>query len=457
MMREKLLVVDDDPSIRKSLDMLLTLNGYDVAISANGKEALKEIERKEPDLVLADVNMPHINGVELLKKIREIERGLDVILMTGYGSIGDAVNAIRLGAYDYVTKPVNDDEILSLISRYFEQRHLEQENISLKKELGSRYRFANIVGADEKMQRIYDLIETVADTPATVTIFGENGTGKSMLARAIHYNSSRAQQPFVEVSCGTLTETLLESELFGHSKGSFTGAVKDKPGKFEIADGGTIFLDEIGSASAALQLKLLRVLQERAFERVGGNETIAVDIRVITASNTDLYEQVQRGEFREDLYYRLNVVQINLPPLRERMSDIKLLAEHFLKNFRVKYEKDITGIHDEVFDLLRMYNWPGNVRELENCIERTVLMAHDGYIEVRDLPEAIISYADTSAVMSATASSLTALMESVEKKLIRKALEENSWNRNRTADRLDINRTTLFKKMRKYQLFPDGN
>ena len=455
MTREKILVVDDEPSIRKSLDMMLSLHGYQVGISADGKEALHEIDRDKPDLILADVNMPRMDGIELLKKTNEIDENIGVILITGYGSIDDAVSAMRLGAHDYITKPINDQEILTQIERYFERKKLRRENQDLKRELKSRYRFESIVGADSKMQKIYDLIETVADTPATVTILGENGTGKSMLARAIHYNSSRAKEPFIEVSCGTLTETLLESELFGHSKGAFTGAVRDKPGKFEQADSGTIFLDEIGSSSAAMQLKLLRVLQERTFERVGGDNTISVDIRVITASNTDLQQQVKDGEFREDLYYRLNIVQIHLPPLRERVSDVKLLAEHFLGNCCAKYDKNLKGITKEALDCLQHYHWPGNVRELENCMERAVLMAREELVQPIDLPP-IIASGDDGHNLDIAAMSLTEALQMTEKQLIVKALEHNNWNRNLTASRLHINRTTLFKKMRKYGLFQDG-
>jgi DNA-binding NtrC family response regulator len=455
MTREKILVVDDEPSIRKSLDMMLSMHGYQVGISADGKEALQVIDRDKPDLILADVNMPRMDGIELLKKTSEIDENIGVILITGYGSIDDAVSAMRLGAHDYITKPINDDEILTQIDRYFESKKLRLENQNLKRELKSRYRFENIIGADSKMQKIYDLIETVADTPATVTILGENGTGKSMLARAIHYNSSRAKRPFIEVSCGTLTETLLESELFGHSKGAFTGATRDKPGKFEQADDGTIFLDEIGSSSPAMQLKLLRVLQERTFERVGGEDTISVDIRVITASNTDLRQQVKDGEFREDLYYRLNIVQIHLPPLRERLSDVKLLAEHFLGNCSAKYDKKLKGVTRETLDCLQHYHWPGNVRELENCMERAVLMAREEIVQPNDLPP-IIASGDDGHNLDIAAMSLTEALQMTEKQLITKALEHNNWNRNLTASRLHINRTTLFKKMRKYGLFHDG-
>jgi len=450
MTREKILVVDDEPSIRKSLDIMLSIHGYEVLISADGKEALREIDREKPDLVLTDVNMPRMDGIELLRHTRQIDENIGVILITGYASINDAVSAIRMGAYDYITKPINDQEILTQIDRYFERKKLRRENQDLKRELRSRYRFENIIGSDGKMQKIFDIIETVADTPATVTILGENGTGKSMLARAIHYNSSRAKKPFVEVSCGMLSETLLESELFGHCKGAFTGAVRDKPGKFEQADGGTIFLDEIGSASPAMQLKLLRVLQERAFERVGGDQTISVDIRVITASNTDLNKQVANAEFREDLYYRLNIVQIQLPPLRERISDIKLLAEYFMNNCAAKYDKKINHISKSALECLQWYQWPGNVRELENCMERAVLMAHQDQILPQDLPPVIAS---CGGGIDLAAMSLAKALEVTEKGLIVKALEQNNWNRNLTASRLHINRTTLFKKMRKYGLF----
>jgi len=456
MLHEKLLIVDDDQSIRKSLDIMLSMHGYEVITSAGGRDALIDVEREDPDLILTDVNMPGMDGIALLELLKENAPGIGIILITGFGSIEDAVKAMRLGAFDYITKPINDDEILTQIARYFEQKNLRRENLDLRKQLKSRYCFDSIIGVDEKMQDIYDLIETVADTTATVTILGENGTGKSLLARSLHYNSSRSKKPFIEVSCGTLSETLLESELFGHIKGAFTGAIKNKVGKFELADGGTIFLDEIGSASAALQLKLLRVVQERKFEMGGGNDTISVDIRVITASNTDLFQQVQEGNFREDLYYRLNIVQIQLPSLRERMSDIKLLAEHFLDNYCAKHGKHIKGIRRETLEVLQRYHWPGNVRELENCIERAIILSRSDQIGPEDLPPAITD-TDLAGKHHAESLSLAGVLEDKEKKIIQEVLARNNWNRNRTAEELEINRTTLFKKMRKYQLLPKNH
>ncbi len=447
----RILIVDDDPIVLKSLGRMLEMNGYLISCAGDGRTALEMIERDGHDIILSDINMPEMNGFELLEKVKEKAPFSAFIIITGYGTIEDAVSAMKMGAYDFVTKPINDEEILTQIRRFFQQRELEQENITLRKELKSRYRLGNIIGQDYKMQKIYDLVELIADTQATVNIQGENGTGKSLLARAIHYNSCRRDKPFVEVSCGALPETLLESELFGHAKGAFTGAVRDRIGKFGQASGGTIFLDEISAASPALQLKLLRVLQERQFERVGSNETVTVDVRVITATNTDLMELVRQNKFREDLYYRLNILQVYLPPLRERVGDVRLLGQYFFDIYARKYSKQLKGIAAPTLKLLERYPWPGNVRELENVIERAVILARGPYLTSENFPAAVVD-AKPMTHPHKGALPLSKALEEPEKQIIQSALEYSGWSRKKAAEILQINRTTLFKKMRRYNL-----
>ncbi len=451
MQNEKILIVDDDPIVLKSLGKMLEMNGYAVTCASDGRTALEIIERNGQDIILSDINMPEMNGFELLEMVKEKSPTSAFIIITGYGTIEDAVNAMKMGAYDFVTKPINDEEILTQIRRFFQQKELEEENVALRKELKSRYRLGKIIGQDYKMQKIYDLVELIADTQATVNIQGENGTGKSLLARAIHYNSCRRDKPMVEVSCGALPETLLESELFGHAKGAFTGAVRDRIGKFGQASGGTIFLDEVSAASPNLQLKLLRVLQERQFESVGSNETVTVDVRVVTATNTDLMELVKQAKFREDLYYRLNVLQIYLPPLRERVGDVRLLGEHFLELYSRKYSKRLRGIAAPSLKLLERYSWPGNVRELENVIERAVILARGPYLTSENFPPTVVE-AKPVAPLCKGVMPLDKALEDPEKQIIHSALEYCGWSRKKAADLLQINRTTLFKKMRKYSL-----
>jgi two-component system response regulator AtoC len=447
----RVLIVDDDPIVLKSLGKMLEMNGYSIGCAADGRTALEMIERNGHDVILSDINMPEMNGFELLERVKEKCPESAFIIITGYGTIEDAVSAMKMGAYDFVTKPINDEEILTQIARFFQQRDLEQENATLRKELKSRYRLGNIIGQDYKMQKIYDLVELIADTQATVNIQGENGTGKSLLARAVHYNSCRRDKPFVEVSCGALPETLLESELFGHAKGAFTGAVRDRVGKFGQASGGTIFLDEIGAASSSLQLKLLRVLQERQFEPVGSNETVTVDVRVITATNTDLMELVRQNQFREDLYYRLNILQVHLPALRERVGDVRLLGEHFFQIYTRKYSKNLKGISAQSVKLLERYFWPGNVRELENVIERAVILSRGPYLTSENFPAAVIEAKPLTQAFKGVLP-LSKALEEPEKRVIQNALEQCGWSRKKAAELLQINRTTLFKKMRRYGL-----
>ncbi len=454
MAKHTLLVVDDDALIRRSLGAVLRLEGYDVVEASGGGDALAALESAKPDLVITDFNMPEIDGLQLLREIRARKPDLPVILVTGYGTVEQAVDAMRSGAYDYVTKPIIDEEMKMVIRRALEERSLRDENSELRKRLDMRYSYDSIIGRDHRMQRIYDTIESVAPTRATVLVTGESGTGKTLIARALHHNSTRRDQPFVEVNCGALPETLLESELFGHKRGSFTGAHADKLGKFAAADKGTIFLDEINNASPLLQMKLLRILQDKEFEPVGGNETKRVDVRVVLATNLDLAKEVDAGTFRRDLYYRINVVSIAMPPLRERVSDIPLLAAHFLKQHAKENEKRITGLDDAISDLLIRYPWPGNVRELENCMERAVVLTRNVVLTPDDLPSVLRDEAEEqpTPLESGAVVPLKRALEDPERRIIEHALRMHEGNRQVTARALDINRTTLFNKMRKYDL-----
>jgi len=453
MPKAQILVVDDDQIIRLSLSEFLRLEGYDVDMAENGAMAKEMVEQKSYDVVLSDLSMPDVSGVELLKSIKSVSPATAVTIITGYGTIDSAVESIKLGAYHYVTKPIVDEEIAMIIERALEQRNLKQENIDLRKKLDMRFKFHNLIGRDHSMQQIYDTIESVADTKATVLVTGESGTGKNMIARAIHFNSPRRNMPLVEVSSGALPESLLESELFGHAKGSFTGAVADKPGKFEAADGGTIFLDEIATASPMLQVKLLRFFNDRVFERVGDNATHTVDVRIVLATNTDLEEEVKAGTFREDLFYRINVISIHLPPLRERVSDIQLLAEHFMGVYAEQNGKAVKKIGQEAMEILLRYPWPGNVRELENVIERAVVLSKSNEVAPTDFPTVVRDF-DGLAVVPSNGDTvpLKQALEQPERRIIETALECNNWHREQTAAALDINRTTLFLKMKKYGL-----
>jgi DNA-binding NtrC family response regulator len=371
-----ILIADDEPNIRRVLEASFTKDGYTVLTAENGRKAL-DIVSTEPniDVLLSDLIMPDMNGVELLEAVREINPGMSVLMITAHGTIKSAVDAMRLGAFDYITKPFDMDEIKVVVKKALERRQLISENQDLRQQLKSRYKFDNIVGSSPRMQEIYKMIERVADSRASVLIRGESGTGKELIARALHYNSQRASNPFVPVVCIALSEQLLESELFGHEKGSFTGAIGQKPGRFEMAHKGTLFLDEIGDIPGNVQMKLLRVLQEREFERVGGLKTIKVDVRVVTATNQDLEKGVKEGTFREDLFYRLQVVQITLPPLRERKEDIPSLVEHFIGKYSKENGASIKFASPEALEMMLHYNWPGNVRQLENTMERAVVLA----------------------------------------------------------------------------------
>jgi DNA-binding NtrC family response regulator len=448
-----ILLADDEPLERGSLSLMLQQEGYDVTTVEDGLAALTQLEKQQFDVVLTDIRMPRMTGMELLKQIKERKIESEVILITAYGEIKDAVEATKMGAYNFVEKNQNMDEELKLIiKRAIERMELLRENKTLKMALDYRNQFHQIIGQSSQMQEIYDLIDTVADTKATILIQGETGTGKDLVARAIHRKSCRSKCSFVKVNCAGVPENLLESEMFGHVKGAFTSAVRDKEGKFEVADGGTIFLDDIDTFPLELQAKLLRVLQDQQFERVGSTKTIEVDARIVSAANQNLYDLMTEGRFRADLFYRLNVVPIQLPPLRQRPGDIILLADHFLRKFSTMNNKTINGFSSDSLRMLGKYHWPGNVRELENVIERAVILERNSHINGESLmlfqqqPESVSEPLNNNN----NDNSLKGELRYTEKEIILAALERNNWRRQKTAEELNINRVTLYNKMKKY-------
>jgi len=450
--KQVILVVDDDKNICKMIEINLRKEKtYEIRTAGNGEACLKAIRESLPDLVLMDIQMPGIDGIETLKRIKEAHPLVPVVMMSAHGTIEKAVDSMKLGAYDFITKPFASERLLVTVRNALLSSSLEREVDELKRELKDKYQFKNIVGQSGVMQEVFRNIEKVINSSVTVLITGESGTGKELIAKAIHYhNPQRSEKQFVAVNCSALPETLLESELFGHEKGSFTGALGRRAGKFETADGGTVFLDEIGDMSPTMQAKILRVLQEREFERVGGNELVKVDTRIISATNKDLEEAVKKGEFREDLYYRISVFPIKLPPLRERKEDIPLIAAHFLNKYSKQENKEIEQLSPEALDLLMAYHWPGNVRELENTIERAVVLASPPEIGARDLPMSIRSLAEKRIYESDN--KLSTWIEKLEEQALRQALLECEGNISQTAKKLGIGRATIYRKAKKYGL-----
>ncbi|RMF91993.1 MAG: sigma-54-dependent Fis family transcriptional regulator, partial [Candidatus Schekmanbacteria bacterium] len=447
-MNRNILIVDDERVICQHLKRVLEKEGYEVSVAGSGEEALQKLDAKAFKLAVVDIKMPGIDGLQLLDIIKKKYSDTSVVIMTAHGSIETAVSAMKRGAVDYLRKPFEIEEILLVVERVFERLNLLEENIYLKSQIEEKNRFGNIISQNHKMKNIFNIISTVAPTDSTVLIQGETGTGKELVARAIHYHSYRKGKRFVTINCGALPETLLESELFGHEKGSFTGAVRQKIGKFEYADGGTVFLDEIGDITPAMQVKLLRFLQEMEFERVGGNTTIGVDVRVICATNKNLQEEVREGRFREDLFYRINVVPINLPPLRERMEDLPLLALHFLRKYSEKMGKEITAISQDVLDKMMHYSWPGNVRELENIIERAVIMERSDTVTELDLPPEISS--PVSKGVNVVSYSLPEWIEENEKSYLIEILERYHGNVEKARIQAGIGTKTFYRKLKKY-------
>ncbi len=449
------LVVDDEEPILRVMQANLEREGFIVKTATDGQAALGILQSDSVDTIIADYLMPQMNGLELLHRMREMGVDIPMIIVTAYGTIEQAVQAMKMGAFNYLTKPINYDELISIVHKAVEQRALTMEVQRLRQEITSQYGFDQIVGQNEKMQQIFALIQDVAETDATVLIRGETGTGKELIARALHFNSSRKNQPFVRVNCPAITETLLESELFGHEKGAFTGAIKTRIGRFEQADGGTIFLDEVGDLPLSLQSKLLRVLQEKEFERVGGNRTIKVDVRIISATNKDLEAEVRAGKFREDLFYRLNVVPIYIPPLRERLDDIPLLAEHFLQKYRQRFNKPIEAISPEGMALLMDYHWPGNVRQLENVLERAIILEKDTVLQKETLARCLEKRADNVYAFPINARKplkvlKEQLVENFEKEYIITLLREFNGNISAAARAADIHYKNFYEKMKKY-------
>lgn len=451
--RARLLLVDDDPIILASLNAFLASKNFDVTIESSALKAMDHLKAGRFDVVISDVCMPQVDGFELLKYVRASHHQTPVVILTGLATVESAVAAMKLGAFDYIAKSGGHGEVLQAVERALEQPGPLADNRRHKAAPAPGLSFEHLLGTDARMAKVFDLIDAVAAGRTTVLITGESGTGKSLVARAIHHHSPRKNGPFVEVSCGALPESLLESELFGHIKGAFMHAVADRAGKFAAAEGGTIFLDEISSASPHLQAKLLRVLQERRFEPVGSDKTCQCDARVILATNHDLALEMEAGRFRSDLFYRINVVNIELPPLRERVDDIALLAEHFLAQFSQSSAQPIAGFSPKAIQLMQRYLWPGNVRELENCVERAAVLCRQNWIEVEDLAPAVgASAGKSTAPVVGSGMSLESRLAGPEKQIIQAALKSHHGNRQMTADELGINRTTLYKKMKKYGL-----
>jgi DNA-binding NtrC family response regulator len=445
-MKAKLLIVDDEKNIREGLQKALSLDGYDVLLASDGQEAMERLEEGDTDLVITDLKMPILSGEEFLKNALERYSNLPIIILTAFGTIENAVEAMRNGAYDFITKPLNIDKLSLIVKRALENSLLKRQNRELLSQLRKKYSFENIIGKSAVMKKVFETIELVAPSRANVLVTGESGTGKEMIADAIHHNSPRRDKPYVKVHCAALPESLLESELFGHEKGAFTGAIARKRGRFELANLGTIFLDEIGEISLQTQVKLLRVVQEREFERVGGEERIKVDVRIVSASNKNLKEEIDRGNFREDLFYRLNVVSIHVPLLRDRPDDIPLMVHKFIEEFSKENNKEIEGITNGALQALMSYKWPGNVRELRNVIESIVVLTKSKVITEGDLPSYVLSKDEKLSLKLPAGMSLA----DAEKHLILFTLENTGGNKTKASEILKIGRKTLHRKLAEY-------
>jgi DNA-binding NtrC family response regulator len=461
MNNAKILIAEDNDLNREYLTDLLTLSGYDVKAVENGRQAMDALVEDKYDLVITDLRMPQIDGMELLKFTKEMNQDNVVIMITGYGTVNTAVDAMKLGAFDYITKPLKEDLVKLTVSRALSYVNLKGENLTLKSHLKDRYDFGKMIGYSDSMKKVFDILGKVSASDSTILIHGESGTGKELVARAIHFNSDRKNQPLIPVNCGAIPEELLESELFGHEKGAFTGAIRTRIGRFELAQRGTIFLDEIGDMSTALQVKMLRVIQEKEFERIGGVKTVHADVRIIAATNQNLEKAVAEKRFREDLFYRINVIPIHLPPLRERGPDIAILANHFLKKFNKLKKKNLSGISSEAMGYFTRYLWPGNVRELENLIEMLVVMKDEGGIDVGDLPEKLLYQKNEDRLtrhvdLPADGLNYNEMVSQFEKDLLLQALQKSGGVKNRAAKLLNLNRTTLVEKIKRFNL-AEGN
>ncbi|MGQ9510196.1 MAG: sigma-54-dependent transcriptional regulator [Thermodesulfobacteriota bacterium] len=453
--RLKIMIIEDEPLMRITIQDSLEAEGYDVSIAETGQKGLSIFRKNMSDILITDLKLPDTDGLQILNEVKQMNPETQVIMITAYGSIDSAVTAMKEGASDYLTKPFSMDELLLIIKRLIRIKQLEEENIRLKEKVEERFGLEGLIGKSPQMQKIYDLIETVSQTDTTILIQGESGTGKEMVANAIHIKSLRKNGPFIKVNCSALPETLLESELFGHEKGAFTGAIRQRKGRFELAHEGTLFLDEVGEISPIVQVKLLRALQERQFERVGGTKTISVDVRLICATQRDLKEEIKKGTFREDLYYRLNVVPIFLPPLRERKEDILLLTEHFINKFAKKMGKEILGLSEEAKNLLLKYHFPGNIRELENMIERAVALLKGKIIQATDLPEEVMGQEAPIQEICKKIEGPKPLAQAIklfEKEYIQNVLEKTKGKKGQAAELLGISRKTLWEKIKELKI-----
>lgn len=457
-MKSRILVVDDEESIREFLEIMLRKEGYEVTCAEDGQKGLDILKKKSFDLVISDLQMPNMTGIELLRQVHDSYPDLLFMMITAFGTTETAVEAMKLGAYDYITKPFKIDEVRIVIANALRSRNLEVENRNLKKELNKEYSFQSLVGNSEPMHRIYEMIKRVSQTPTNILITGESGTGKEVVAKAIHYNGPLKDKPFVTINCGAIPESLMESEMFGHKKGSFTGAIADKAGLFEVADGGTLFLDEVGELPVSIQVKLLRAIQERVIRRVGGTEDAKIEVRIMAATNRDLEDMVKKGTFRQDLFYRLNVINIKTPPLRERPEDVALLANHFLKKYNERLVKSIGGISAEAMEMLKKYDYPGNVRELENIIERTVALEGGATI----LPESLPPFVNTPSGRKLASSheiqitedglDLDKIVGQIEKELLIKAIHAAGGVKKKAAKLLNITFRSMRYRVEKYGL-----